>query len=160
MPFVGMSAPEVSSNSIPGRLVEILLVDDDAGDVYLAQEAFEDCHFRNQLHVATDGEQAMAFLHRTGAFADAPRPDLILLDLNMPRMGGHEVLSELKSDPNLSDIPIVIVTGNDSEGEILKAYNLSVDCYITKPIDVTKLMIAVCSIPHFQVAVITTAPAL
>jgi two-component system response regulator len=154
-----MTAPESSSSLIPGRLVEILLVDDDAGDVYLAQEAFGDCHLRNQLHVATDGEQAMAFLHRTGAFADAPRPDLIFLDLNMPRMGGHEVLSELKSDPGLADIPIVIVTGNDSEREILKAYNLSVDCYITKPIDVTKLMIAVCSIPHFQVAVVTTVSA-
>lgn len=154
-----MSAPESSTNAIPGRLVEILLVDDDPGDVQLAQEAFEDVRLCNRLHAAKDGEQAMAFLRRTGEFADAPRPDLILLDLNMPRMGGREVLAELKSDPNLASIPVAIVTGNDSEGEILKAYNLGVDCYITKPIDVTKLMIAVCSIPHFEVAVVTTAPA-
>jgi len=83
----------------------------------------------------------------------------MLLDLNMPRMGGREVLAELKMDPELANIPVAIVTGSDSEGEILKAYNLGVDCYITKPIDVTKIMIAVCSIPHFQVAVVTAAPA-
>lgn len=142
-----------------GRLAEILLVDDDAGDVQLTQEAFEDGKLGNRLHVAQNGEQAMAFLRREGEFAAAPRPDLILLDLNMPRMGGREVLAELKADPALADIPVAIVTGHDSECEILKAYNLGVDCYITKPIDVTKLMIAVCSIPHFQVSVITTAPA-
>lgn len=154
-----MSAPESSSNSVAGRLVEILLVDDDPGDVQLVREAFEDGRLSNRLHVAKDGEQAMAFLRRADAFANAPRPDLILLDLNMPRMGGREVLAELKSDPDLATIPVAIVTGNESEGEILKAYNLGVDCYITKPIDVTKLMIAVCSIPHFQVAVVTTAVA-
>jgi len=154
-----MSAPDFHSPQLPGRVAEILLVDDDLGDVQLAREAFEDGHLANQLHVAKDGEQAMAFLRREGPYTTAPRPDLILLDLNMPRMGGREVLAELKSDPSLVAIPVAIVTGTESEGEILKAYNLGVDCYITKPIDVTKLMIAVCSIPHFQVAVVTTAPA-
>ena len=139
-----------------GRPVEILLVDDDAGDLQLTLEAFEDGHLGNQLHVAQDGEKAMAFLRREGKYANVPRPDLILLDLNMPRMGGREVLAELKADPELAKIPVAIVTGHDSEGEILKAYNLGVDCYITKPIDVTKLMIAVCSIPHFRVTVMVT----
>lgn len=153
-----MSAPESNPPQLSGRLVEILLVDDDPGDVQLTAEAFEDGRLANRLHVAKDGEQAMAFLHREGPYATAPRPDLILLDLNMPRMGGREVLAEVKSDAELASIPVAIVTGNEDEGEILKAYNLGVDCYITKPIDVTKLMIAVCSIPHFQVAVVTTAP--
>ena len=141
------------------RLAEILLVDDDAGDVQLTREAFEDGRLGNRLHVAPDGEQAMAYLRRQGAYAGRPRPDLILLDLNMPRMDGRELLAELKADPDFAKVPVAIVTGHDSEGEILKAYNLGVDCYITKPIDVTKLMIAVCSIPHFQVTVVTTAPA-
>jgi two-component system response regulator len=144
---------------MPGRRAEILLVDDDPGDVQLTREAFEEGRLSNRLHVAEDGEQAMAFLRREGAYARVPRPDLILLDLNMPRMGGRELLAEMKSDPALAEIPVAIVTGNDHEGEILKAYNLGVDCYITKPIDVAKLMIAVCSIPHFQVAVVTNAPA-
>ena len=153
-----MSVPDLMPTHPPGRLVVILLVDDDDGDVQLTLEAFEDGRLGNQLYRAKDGEQAMAFLYREGKYADAPRPDLILLDLNMPRMGGRELLAELKSDPALAGIPVAIVTGHEGEGEILKAYNLGVDCYITKPIDVTKLMIAVCSIPHFQVAVVTTAP--
>lgn len=144
---------------MPGRPAEILLVDDDPGDVQLTREAFEEGRLSNHLHVAEDGEQAMAFLRREGAYARVPRPDLVLLDLNMPRKGGRELLAEMKSDPALAEIPVAIVTGNDHEGEILKAYNLGVDCYITKPIDVAKLMIAVCSIPHFQVAVVTNAPA-
>ena len=152
-----MSVPQSSPHELQGRVAEILLVDDDVGDVQLAVEAFEDGRLANRLHVAKDGEQAMAFLRREGPYASALRPDLILLDLNMPRMGGREVLAELKSDPGLASIPVAIVTGHIDEGEILKAYNLGVDCYITKPIDVAKLMTVVCSIPHFQVAVVTTA---
>ena len=140
------------------RIVEILLVDDDPGDVQLTIEAFDDGKLGNHLYVAEDGERAMAFLRKQGVYASVPRPDLILLDLNMPRKDGREVLAEIKSDPALADIPVAIVTGNDEEGLILKAYNLGVACYITKPIDVNKLMIAVCSIPHFQVIVATTAP--
>jgi CheY-like chemotaxis protein len=140
------------------RPVEILLVDDDPGDVQLTIEAFEDGRLGNRLHVAEDGEKAMAFLRGDGVYKNAPRPDLILLDLNMPRKDGREVLADLKADPALAEIPVAIVTGNEEEGEILKAYNLGVACYITKPIDVNKLMIAVCSIPHFQVTVVTSHP--
>ena len=154
-----MSAPASSPLPPSIRLVEILLVDDDPGDVQLTREAFEEGKLGNRLHVASNGEQAMAFLRRERPYVWAPRPDLILLDLNMPRMGGKELLAELKANPDLAKIPVAIVTGHDSDGEILKAYNLGVDCYITKPIDVTKLMIAVCSIPHFQVTVVTTCPA-
>ncbi len=141
------------------RLVEILLVDDDPGDVQLAVEAFAEGKLGNNLSIAEDGEKAMAFLRQEGEYADAPRPDFILLDLNMPRKGGHEVLAELKADPDLARIPVAIVTGNREEGEILKAYNLGVACYIAKPIDVTKLMMAVRSIPQFQLNIVTTAPA-
>ena len=153
-----MSEESSPSSPLP-RIVEILLVDDDPGDVQLTIEAFDDGRLGNHLYVAEDGERAMAFLRREGFYANVPRPDLILLDLNMPRKDGREVLAELKSDPDLAAIPVAIVTGNDEEGLILKAYNLGVACYITKPIDVTKLMIAVCSIPHFQVIVATTGPA-
>lgn len=141
------------------RPVEILLVDDDVGDIQLAFEAFEEGHLGNRLFVAEDGEKAMAFLRREGVHAEAPRPDLILLDLNMPRKGGHEVLADLKGSPEFAEIPVAIVTGTHEEGEILKAYNLGVDCYLTKPIDIGKLMIAVCSIPHFQVTIMTNEPA-
>jgi len=142
----------------PARMVEILLVDDDPGDLQLTIEAFDDGRLGNHLYVAEDGERAMAFLRREGAYANVPRPDLILLDLNMPRKNGREVLAELKGDPALAGIPVAIVTGTDEEGEILKAYNLGVACYITKPIDVRKLMIAVCSVPHFQVTIVTAGP--
>ncbi len=153
-----MNQTAVEAASAALRIVEILLVDDDPGDVQLAIESFEDGRLGNRVSVAADGEKAMAFLRREGSYADAPRPDLILLDLNMPRKDGHEVLAELKADPVLARIPVAIVTGNDEEGEILKAYNLGVACYITKPIDVPKLMSAVCSIPEFQVTVVTTRP--
>lgn len=154
-----MAAPNVNADQPTYRPIEILLVDDDVGDVQLTLEAFEDGKLGNQLHVAADGEKALAFLRREAPFESAPRPDLILLDLNMPRKGGHEVLADLKADPELATIPVAIVTGTVEEGEILEAYNLGVACYVTKPIDVTKLMIAVCSIPHFQVTVMTSEAA-
>jgi two-component system, chemotaxis family, response regulator Rcp1 len=156
IPMDAMKTPVAPGSA---RMVEILLVDDDPGDVQLAIEAFDEGRLSNRLHIAEDGETAMYFLRRQGAYADAPRPDLILLDLNMPRKDGREVLADLKSEPALVNIPVAIVTGNDLEGEILKAYNLDVACYITKPIDVAKLMTAVCSIPHFQVTIMTTSAA-
>lgn len=154
-----MAAVSTNPDQRRARPVEILLVDDDVGDVQLTLEAFEDGHLGNRLHVAQDGEKALAFLRREPPFETAPRPDLILLDLNMPRKNGHELLADLKSNPAFATIPVAIVTGTVEEGEILEAYNLGVACYVTKPIDVTKLMIAVCSIPHFQVTVMTTQSA-
>ncbi len=154
----GMDDAIAKTDQAAPRLVDILLVDDDSGDVQLTLEAFDDGRLGNRLFVAEDGEKAMAFLRREGVYADSPTPDLILLDLNMPRKAGHEVLADLRTDPALARIPVAIVTGSEEEGEILKAYNLGVACYITKPIDVTKLMIAVCSIPHFQVSIMTSAP--
>ena len=139
------------------RLITILLVDDDRLDVELISEAFQDGRLGNRLYVAEDGEKAMSFLRQEGENAGMPRPDLILLDLNMPRKDGREVLADLKADPNFARIPVFIVTNSQEENEILKAYNLGVACYITKPIDVSKLMAAVSSIPHFQVAVVTTS---
>lgn len=131
------------------RPVEFLLVDDEPGDVLLAREAIHEARLTNHLHVAPDGEKALAFLHESECV------DLILLDLNMPRKGGRELLAEIKADPRLARLPVVIVTGSEVEGEILKAYNLEVSCYITKPINVTQLMKAVRSIPHFKVTVVT-----
>jgi len=135
--------------------VEILLVDDNPTDVLLAREAFARGKVANRLHFAEDGEKALAFLRREGGFANAPGVDIVLLDLNMPRKGGREVLAELKADPQLSEIPVVIVTGSPFEGEVLKAYNLDVDCYITKPIDLAQFMKVVRSIPDFQITIMT-----
>lgn len=140
------------------RPVEILLVDDDPGDVLLTRETFADAKLANRLHFAEDGEKALAFLRREGGFANAPQVDIILLDLNMPRKDGHEVLADLKADPRLSGIPVVIVTGSLFEEGILKAYNLDVNCYITKPIDIAQFMKVVRFIPEFQVAVVTNRP--
>ncbi len=151
--------PDPSSRPAPDfRPVEILLVDDDPGDVLLACEAFADGKMANRLHFAEDGDKALAFLRREGGFANAPAVDIILLDLNMPRKGGREVLAELKADPQLAGIPVVIVTGSLFEGEILKAYNLDVNCYITKPIDVPQFMKVVRAIPDFQIAIVTGRP--
>lgn len=155
-----MSITTASSSLESSRPIEILLVDDDPGDVLLAREAFADGKFANRLHVAEDGEKALAFLRREPPYAAAPAVDLILLDLNMPRKGGHEVLADLKADPRLAAIPVVLVTGTQLEGEILKAYNLDVNCYATKPIDVSQFMKVVRFIPHFHVAVVTTRPAI
>ena len=137
----------------------VLLVDDDAGDVLQAREALAEGKVTNHLHVAEDGEKALAFLRRESGFEGAPEVDIILLDLNMPRKGGREVLAELKADPQLAGIPVAIVTGSAFEAEILEAYNLEVNCYISKPIDVPQVMKFVRSIPHFQIAIVTTRPA-
>lgn len=154
-----MSATPFHSLADQPRPVEILLVDDDAGDVLLAREAFAEGKVVNRLHVAEDGGKALAFLRREGGFENAPEVDIILLDLNMPRKGGREVLAELKADPRLAGIPIAIVTGSDCEAEILEAYNLDVNCYVSKPIDIAQFMKVVRSIPHFQIAIVTTRTA-
>jgi CheY-like chemotaxis protein len=117
-----------------GRPIEVLLVEDSPGDVRLTRETFRDANPSIQLHVATDGAEAMAFLRREGAHAEAPRPDVILLDLNLPKMDGREVLVEIKKDDDLKAIPIVILTTSDAEADIVASYRLHANCYLTKPV--------------------------
>jgi chemotaxis family two-component system response regulator Rcp1 len=136
------------------RLLDILLVEDNPGDVRLTQEALKENKFRNSLHVAKDGVEAMAFLRREGRHAGAPRPDLILLDLNLPQKDGREVLSEIKSDADLKRIPVVILTTSQAEEDILKTYNLHANCYITKPVDLDRFIQVVRSIKEFWLAIV------
>jgi two-component system, chemotaxis family, response regulator Rcp1 len=114
--------------------VEVLLVEDSPGDVRLTQEAFREANPAVHLHVATDGVEAMAFLRREGVYAQAPRPDLILLDLNLPKMDGREVLAHIKADANLKTIPTVILTTSEAEADIAKSYQLQANCYLSKPV--------------------------
>ena len=137
-----------------GQAVHVLLVEDDPGDVLMTREAFEHHKIRNVLHVVTDGEQALQFLRRAGDYADAPRPGLILLDLNLPRLDGLEVLAELKADPVLKVIPVVILTTSSSEEDILRSYRLHANAYVTKPVDVDQFIAAVRQIDEFFVSVV------
>jgi CheY-like chemotaxis protein len=132
-----------------GRPVEILLVEDNPGDVRLTQEAFKEGRVRNRLSVVGDGVEAMAFLRREGKYADAPRPDMVLLDLNLPRKDGREVLAEFKRDDALKSIPIVILTTSAAEEDILRSYNLHANCYIVKPVDFEQFIRAVKIIDDF-----------
>jgi CheY-like chemotaxis protein len=140
------------------KSIEILLVEDNPGDVDLAREAMENGKVRNTLHVVGDGEAAMAFLRRKGEYADAPRPDLVLLDLNLPKKDGQEVLAEIKSDDNLKCIPVVILTTSKSEEDISKSYNLHANCYITKPIDLRRFIEAVQAIEEFWFTIVKLPP--
>jgi CheY-like chemotaxis protein len=121
----------------------------------LTREAFDQNRIVNAIHVAEDGIQAMDFLYRRGAFASAPRPDLILLDLNLPRKNGREVLAEIKADPDLRSIPIVVLTTSNAEEDIIKAYNLNANCYVVKPVGFDNFMQAMQSIRHFWFSVVT-----
>lgn len=131
------------------RPVDVLLVEDDEGDVLMTREAFEFYKLRNQLHVVTDGEQALQFIRRTGQFADAPRPGLILLDVNLPRLSGIEVLAELKQDPELLYIPVVMLTTSQAEEDILRSYKLHANAYVTKPVDFESFIQAIRQIDDF-----------
>jgi CheY-like chemotaxis protein len=141
-----------------GQPIEILLVEDNPGDVRLTQEALKENKVLNNLHVAEDGVEAMAFLHRDGKYVDAVRPDLILLDLNLPRKDGREVLSEIKADDNLKRIPVVVLTISGAEEDILKSYNLHANCYITKPIDLNQFINVVRSIESFWLTIVKLPP--
>ena len=140
------------------RPIEILLVEDNAGDVRLVKEALEENKFLNNLHVARDGVEAMKFLHQEGEYADAVRPDLILLDLNLPKKDGREVLAEVKGDEDLKRIPVVIMTVSEAEEDILKTYNLHANCYITKPIDLGQFIKVVRSIESFWLTIVKLPP--
>lgn len=140
------------------RPVEILLVEDNPGDVLLTQEAIASCKMRNVLRVARDGLEAMAMLRGEGEHAGTPRPDLILLDLNLPRMDGRELLAVIKADERLKRIPVVILTTSKAEEDILKTYDLHANCYITKPVDLDQFAKVVRSIEDFWFAVVTLPP--
>ena len=140
------------------RPTEILLVEDNPTDVLLTREAFKDVKLHNNLHVVVDGVEAMAFLRQEGPFAAVPRPDLILLDLNMPRKNGREVLAEIKEDKNLRCIPVVILTTSKAEADIVESYNLNANCYITKPVDFDQFAEVVRSIEHFWFTIVTLPP--
>jgi CheY-like chemotaxis protein len=142
-----------------GEPIEILLVEDSPDDADLTIDALRDGRVQNRVTHVEDGVEAMAFLRREGRYADAPRPDLILLDLNLPRKNGREVLAEVKQDPNLRRIPVVIMTSSDDEKDILTAYNLYVNCYVTKPVDLDQFIGVVKSIEHFWFSIVKLAAA-
>lgn len=140
------------------RPIEILMVEDNPGDVRLTVEALKEGKVRNNLHIAEDGVEALAFLRRQGRYAEAPRPDLILLDLNLPKKNGREVLEEIKEDPDLRRIPVVILTVSQAEQDIVKSYNLHANCYITKPVDLDQFLDVVKSIENFWLTVVMLPP--
>jgi CheY-like chemotaxis protein len=137
-----------------GKTIEILLVEDNAGDARLAKEALRDAKVRSNLTWVPDGVEAMAYLRREGRFDRSPRPDLILLDLNLPRKDGREVLSEIKSDATLRSIPVVILTTSQAEEDIQRAYHLYANCYISKPVDLDQFMKVVRTIEDFWLTIV------
>ena len=136
------------------RPIEVLLVEDDPGDVLLTTEAFEHNKVQNYLHVVEDGEKAMAFLRQEGEYAGKPRPDLVLLDLNLPRKDGREVLGEIKDDENLRSIPVVVLTTSEADEDILRSYRLHANAYVTKPVDFERFVSVVRQIDDFFVSVV------
>ncbi len=142
--------------SVPEHVesIEVLLVEDDPGDVVLIQEAFEDNKVRNRLHCVSDGVDALRFLRREDEFADAPRPDLILLDLNLPRKDGREVLAEVKTDETLQQIPVVVLTTSKLDEDVLRSYKLHANAYVTKPVDFDRFIEVVRQIDEFFVTVV------
>ena len=140
------------------RPMEVLLVEDSPGDVRLTQEAFRDANTSIRLHVAPDGVEAMAFLRREGIHADAPRPDIILLDLNLPKMDGREVLAHIKEDASLKTIPTVILTTSESEADIVKSYQLHANCYLSKPVQLDSFEGLVKSINGFWLTDVKLPP--
>lgn len=136
------------------RQVEILLVEDSPGDVRLTIEALKEGKIKSHLSIARDGVEALDFLHRRGSYSNAPRPDLILLDLNLPKKDGREVLAEIKGDPQLKRIPVVVLTTSNAEEDIIRSYDLHVNCYITKPIDMEEFIKVIESIDDFWFSIV------
>ena len=145
----------MSSNENDNQAIVILLVEDNPGDTRLVVEAMREAKLDNYIHVVEDGVEAMQFLRREGRFGDAPRPDLILLDLNLPKKDGRAVLAEVKADPVLKRIPVVVLTTSRAEEDVLRAYDLHANCYITKPVDMEQFMKVVAQIDDFWVRVVT-----
>ncbi|SCX32770.1 response regulator [Mycolicibacterium fluoranthenivorans] len=142
------------STPMDANAIVILLVEDDAGDELITREAFEHNKIKNNLYVAHDGEEGLDFLYRRGIFADAPTPDLILLDLNLPKYDGRQVLEQIKSDPGLRHIPVVVLTTSAAEEDILRSYKLHANAYVTKPVDLDQFLNAVRQIDEFFVQVV------
>jgi CheY-like chemotaxis protein len=142
----------------PPTLIEVLLVEDDPGDVLMTREAFEDYKVHNNLAVVTDGAAALAYMRREGQYANAPRPDLVLLDLNLPRRDGREVLAEIKNDPELRQIPVVVLTTSQADEDILRSYQLHANAYVTKPVDFDRFVSVVRRIDEFFVSVVKLPP--
>ena len=136
------------------RPIDVLLVEDDPGDVLMTREAFEDNKVRNTLHVVDNGVDAMAFLRKQGEYADAPTPGLVLLDLNLPRMDGREVLAEIKADAQLRLIPVVVLTTSEAEEDVVRSYSLHANAYVTKPVDFERFLSVVRQIDDFFVSVV------
>jgi len=144
---------------VNAALIDVLLVEDDLGDVVLIREAFAEHKVGSRLSVVTDGVEAIAFLRRGPGFADAPRPDLILLDLNLPRKDGSEVLAEIKADRDLSTIPVVVLTTSEADEDILRSYELHANAYVTKPVDFERFSEIVHQIDEFFIGVVKLPPA-
>ena len=138
--------------------IDVLLVEDDPGDVLMTQEAFEEHKVRNRLAVVSDGDEALAYLRREAPYEDAPRPDLILLDLNLPRRDGREVLQEIKNDEILRHIPVVVLTTSQADEDILRSYQLHANAYVTKPVDFERFVNVVRQIDNFFVSVVKLPP--
>jgi chemotaxis family two-component system response regulator Rcp1 len=136
------------------KVIDILLVEDSVGDARLSLEAMRDSKIRNKMHHVVDGEEAMAFLRKEGKYSKVPRPDLILLDLNLPKKDGREVLAEIKNDDELRRIPVVVLTVSSAEEDILKSYNLHANCFITKPLDLSQFMKVVQSVEDFWLTIV------
>ncbi len=137
-----------------GEPVEILLVEDNPGDVRLTQEVLRDGRVRNNMSVVKDGVDAISFLHQTGEYVGAPRPDIILLDLNLPKKDGREVLAEIKADSDLKNIPVVVLTTSSAEQDIFRSYDLHANCYITKPVDLDQFIKVIRSIEDFWLTIV------
>jgi CheY-like chemotaxis protein len=138
--------------------IDILLVEDNEGDVHLTQEALKKAKVRNRVHTTSDGVEAMQFLRRQAPYADAPRPDLVLLDLNLPNMDGREVLEEMKADASLRSIPVVVVTSSAAERDIVQSYSLNANCYVTKPVDLQQFLHVIGSVSDFWLQIVKLPP--
>lgn len=158
MTLMGQEERQQMDDFMTGRPVQILLVEDNPGDIRLTMEALKEGKIANALHVARDGAEALAFLRREGAYADTPRPDVILLDLNLPRMDGRDVLAAVKVDENLRRIPVVVLTTSEAEQDILKAYNLNANCYVTKPLDLDQFIRVIKTIEDFWLTIVKLPP--
>jgi CheY-like chemotaxis protein len=145
--------------SASARPVEILLVEDDPGDVLITREAIEGSKFANNLNVVSNGELALQYLRREAPYEDAPRPGLILLDLNLPRLDGREVLAQVKQDPNLRRIPIVVLTTSSADQDIVRSYDLHANAYVTKPVDFDQFMSVVRQVDEFFISIVSLPPA-